>query len=455
MNSPAFVLIYDADADRAESLRDALRVSHDFPCRIVDSIDSARESLRERAPNVVVARLDGRNGQPPADKFAALADALEEDAPDASLVVIGLDSPAKRRGLSIVPLASESDRDQIVAKIARAAQQAVARREDRLLRLSLENRPYEVFEGIVGESPAIRRIIDRIKKVADKGKLSVLILGETGTGKDVIARAIHNRSARAKKPFVPVNCAAFSESLLESQLFGHVKGAFTGAFSDQKGLFAAADAGTIFLDEIGDMPHHLQAKLLRVLEYREFTPLGSTELRRVDVRIIAATNADLRRKVEQKEFREDLYYRLHHVEIRVPPLRDRRQDIPLLAQHFLSGANESLPASVPGFSSEALQAMLRYLWPGNIRELKNMIEAVAAEVDDRQIELIDLPERIRGTRELATIGPAPLVGVTIAQMERLMIEKALEHTQGNRDQAAKMLGIGTRTLYRKLKEFGL
>ena len=454
MSQSAFVLILDPEARTGDALRDLLRDERGFPCRLVESSELAIESLEQRTPDVVVIRP--RVGSDSNDGIALLLAEIKRHASDASVVFVG-EPPisASRKPASISTLPVDEENAKIADKVEQVAAKAVARREDRLLKESLERHPYEVFDGIVGESPAIRRIIDRIKKVANKGKLTVLILGETGTGKDLIAEAIHHRSTRARKPFVPVNCAAFSESLLESQLFGHIKGAFTGAVADQKGVFAAADGGTIFLDEIGDMPQHLQAKLLRVLERREITPLGSSEIRRVDVRIIAATNMDLAKKVESKEFRADLYYRLHQWEIRVPPLRERRQDVPLLAHHFLAHANESLETSVPGISSDALQALMRYLWPGNVRELKNLVESVAAEVENRQIELADLPERVRGSRELATVGPTSLVGITLAQAERLLIENALRYCNENREQAAKMLGIGTRTLYRKIKEFGL
>jgi DNA-binding NtrC family response regulator len=453
MPQSAFILIYDPDADRGDALRGHLRDQREFPCALVDSIEAAMESLQARAPDVIVARFDAESdGQP-----GRLIDAIRRHAPDAGLLAINAGELPDAKGVAqVIEAPATASTTELGERVAQLASKAVARREDRLLRQSVASHPYEVFEGLVGDSPKMRHIIERIQRIASRdAKLSVLILGETGTGKDLIAEAIHRRSPRAKKPFVAVNCAAFSESLLESQLFGHVKGAFTGAFSDQKGLFAAADGGTIFLDEIGEMPKHLQAKLLRVLEKREFMPLGSTEIRRVDVRIIAATNVDLHQKLESGEFRRDLYHRLHQWEIQVPPLRERRQDIPLLAHHFLAQAVASNEGGATGFSSQAMQALTRYLWPGNIRELRNLVEVLAVDVEGRQIELEDLPERVRGSRELATVGGPAFVGLTMAQVERMMIEKTLEYTEGNREQAAKMLGIGTRTLYRKLKEFGL
>lgn len=475
MAQSAFILLYDSDAARGNKLRDMLRDEREFPCLLVDSLEQAYESLQQRAPDVVVARFDHTAGVGSNGSVKQLVDAIANRAPDASLITVGGETPQSPRSLQVQVLPDSTTTAQLADRIAQVAAKAVARREDRLLQQSVAKHPIQEFEGIVGDSPKMRAIIKRIQRIAEKGKLSVLILGETGTGKDLIAEAIHRRSPRARKPFIPVNCAAFSESLLESQLFGHVKGAFTGAFADQKGFFAAADGGTIFLDEIGEMPLHLQSKLLRVLERREFTPIGSTEVRRVDVRIIAATNVDLARKVEAREFRGDLYYRIKQWEIIVPPLRERRQDIPLLAHHFLRQAIEadrseprpsaSAARSEPhssqsggpptGISSQAMQALTKYMWPGNVRELRNLMEVLAAEVEDRQIELEDLPDRIRGSRELAPLVQPGFVGLTMSQVERLLIEKTLESTSGNREQAAKILDIGTRTLYRKIKEYGL
>ncbi|MBU0638528.1 MAG: sigma-54 dependent transcriptional regulator [Planctomycetes bacterium] len=450
MAQAAFILILTADEARGKSLHDSLRARHGHSCRVVASLDEALASIRAKAPDVVLtdAQLGGDDPAPP---LAELLDAL---ARDATLMTLG-DGPAVRtRHIRLNRLAAETDAERLVSSIGRAATQAVARREDRLLKQSIEAHRYEVFEGIVGESPAMQKIVERIKKAA-RNKLTVLILGETGTGKDLIAEAIHRRSDRATKPMKTVNCAGLNESLLESELFGHVKGSFTGAIVDRKGYFVAADGGSLFLDEIGDMPLTMQAKLLRALERREITPVGSTDVKRVDVRVIAATNADLSSLVADKSFRDDLYYRLNQWVIDVPPVRDRRQDIPLLVHHLLQRANETHSVHVPGCSSEALGYLTKYFWPGNVREMANVIEALAVEVAERQIETDDLPERIRGTRDLVPAAASGMVGLTMAQVERMMIERTLQATKGNREQAAKVLDIGTRTLYRKIKEYGL
>jgi len=451
MARTAFILILMGDPERAERLRTALRDDGGHSCRVSTSLTDALDSIRQRAPDVVVAdaELGGESTAPP------LADLLDRLARDATLITIGESrAPARPRRITCLVLPSGDDEAALRGSVGRAADAAVRRREDRLLQESLEQAPQESFEGIVGTSAKMREIVERIRRAA-RNKLTVLVLGETGTGKELIAEAIHRRSDRAARPFLAMNCAGLNESLLESQLFGHVKGAFTGAVSDRKGYFEAAHGGTLFLDEIGDMPFAMQAKLLRALARREFSPVGSTEIRRVVVRFIAATNVDLQRKIEQGGFREDLYYRLTGCIIRVPPLRERREDIPLLAMHLLRRANSNHGLNCPGISGEAMECLSRYLWPGNVRELTNVIEAAAAEAETRAIELHDLPERIRGPRDLVPVSSGGLVGLTMAQVERMMIERTLQATSGNREQAAKMLDIGTRTLYRKIKEYGL
>ncbi len=449
MSKTAFILIVSDAEDRREAFRDRLRQSG-HSCLAIPSVDEALDSIRARAPDLVVtdARVAGLPAAGP------LAEVLDGVAREATLILIGQDGPPPApRHIRLVQI-DDGDDNTLVEAIRRTADKAIARRDDRLLKISLDQQTVEPFEGIVGISREIERIKERIRKAA-RNKLTVLILGETGTGKELIARAIHNQSDRVRKPFKSLNCAGLNENLLESQLFGHVRGAFTGAVADSKGYFAAADGGTLFLDEIGDMPFVMQAKLLRALEQREITPVGSTDVRKVDVRLVAATNVDLRRAVEEKKFREDLYYRLHQWEITIPPLRERRADIPILAHMLLRDANVVHGTSVPGFSGEAMQLLTRYLWPGNVRELKNTVEALACEVVDRQIDAADLPETIRGSREIVPVVGGGIAGFTMNQLEKMAIKAALQAAEGNREQAAKMLGIGIRTLYRKLKEYDL
>ena len=450
MAQTAFILVLTEEVEAGERLRQALRERHGHSCSLVTSVSAALESVRARAPDVVVTR-------PELDRAAAaepLGQLLDSLAPDAALLVINGNQLPTFERIAVASLPAERPLDELDRAISEAARKSVARHEDRRLKESIAGQRHEAFEGIVGVTPAIRKIVERIKKAA-RNKLTVLILGETGTGKDLIAEAIHQRSDRATRPFKALNCAGVNENLLESELFGHVRGAFTGAVGDRKGYFEAAHGGTLFLDEIGDMPFAMQAKLLRVLERREITPVGSTDVRRVDVRVIAATNTDVRKRTEESEFREDLYYRLNQWVIEVPPLRERREDIPILADYLRQRANVTHGAACEGISSEAMGYLAKYYWPGNVRELANVIEGLVVEVEDRQIEADDLSERIRGSREIVPASAAGMVGLTMAQVERMMIERTLQATNGNREQAAKILDIGTRTLYRKIKEYGL
>ena len=450
MAQTAFILVLTDDEAAGLRLREVLRSKYGHICNVVTSLPAALDSIRTRAPDVVLTQAN-LNGTAAVGPLSELLDSLARDA--VLLVVGGRDLPAVRH-IQIASLPDTLDVDAHAQAVSTAARRAVARRADRLLKESIAEQSYSAFEGIVGVSPAIRRIIDRIKKAA-RNKLTVLILGETGTGKDLIAEAIHNQSDRTSKPMKSVNCAGLNENLLESELFGHVRGAFTGAVSDRKGYFVAADGGTLFLDEIGDMPLSMQAKFLRALERREVTPVGSTDVRRVDVRVIAATNTDLQHSVEEHKFREDLYYRLNQWVIEVPPLRERREDIPILADYLRQRANKSQGGSCEGISSEAMSYLAKYYWPGNVRELANVLEALVVDAENRQIEGDDLPERIRGSHEIVPAAASGMVGLTMAQVERMIIERTLQATGGNREQAAKILDIGTRTLYRKIKEYGL
>lgn len=450
MAQTAFILVVTPDEADGQRLRELLHEGHGHSCRVAASVDDALDSIRTRPPDVVVAdcRAEGvQAGRP-------IVELLDSLARDSAAVLIGPGESPEAKHIRVTCLDTPARLEQVVPPIAQVAGRVVSRRQDILLRRSIEEHRADSFEGIVGISPGIRKITSQIAKAAPTN-LTVLILGETGVGKELIAEAIHKQSPRSRKTFKAVNCAGLNENLLESELFGHVKGAFTGAVSDYKGYFVAADGGTLFLDEIGDMPLVMQAKLLRALETREVTPVGSTDSRKVDVRVVAATHANLHDAVEEKKFRADLYYRLNQWVIHVPPLRERRDDIPLLVDHFLRIANKRHGTDVPGVSSEAMQYLTKHFWPGNVRELSNTIERLAVEVGTRQIETEDLPEAIRGTRDIVPAGMTGFVGLSMSEMERMMIERTLQATHGNREQAAKLLNIGTRTLYRKLKEYGL
>ena len=318
------------------------------------------------------------------------------------------------------------------------------------------------FEGVVGTSPQMHRVIETLRFVAPTDS-TVLIQGESGTGKELVARALHQNSPRKNKPFVPLNISALPGSILESELFGHEQGAFTGAIGRRIGKFEYAIGGTLFLDEVGEMPMQTQIKLLRVLEDRKITRVGSNDEHDVNVRLVAATNSDLQSMVDKKLFRSDLYYRLKVVSIYLPPLRERRQDITLLIEHFRKELCARTGKEIIGISKSARQALLTYDWPGNIRELRNAVERMIVLDSDSQLDVDDLPDEIavlaRRDGELPGITTAPgsdsLIGRPLPDVEKYYIQRALELTEGKREEAAQLLGIGERTLYRKIKEYGL
>jgi two-component system response regulator HydG len=322
--------------------------------------------------------------------------------------------------------------------------------QNRALRRQLED---VMLQGaIIGTAPAMRRVLDLVAQVAPSNA-TVLILGESGTGKELIADALHRGSARREGPCIKVNCAALPETLLESELFGHEKGAFTGAAARKEGRFELAHGGTLFLDEIGDLSPATQAKLLRVLQDGTFERLGGTKTLKVDVRIVTATNKDLEGEVKAGRFREDLFYRLNVISIVVPPLRDRREDIPLLAQHFVQRYAQRNAKAVEGLAREALDLLAAYHWPGNVRELENVIERAVVLARDAWIGPRDLPEAISAVApEARAITIA--IGTPLEEVEQRLIEETLQHTGGDKTLAAKLLGITSRTIYRKLKREG-
>ena len=304
------------------------------------------------------------------------------------------------------------------------------------------------FENIITKSPKMQRLIELIK-VVGKSNATVLITGESGTGKELVARAIHSQSHRHSKPFIAVSCAALPESLLESELFGHEKGSFTGAYTQKKGKFEFANGGTLFLDEIGEMSANIQVHLLRVLEEKEFTRVGGNEPLRVNVRVISATNKDLRKAIEKQEFREDLYYRLNVVNIELPPLRERKEDIPLLAEHFLHKFASENRKEVTGFSPDGMEFLLNYDWPGNVRELENAIERAAILAKNSLITMDDLPKKNLSLAHSA----APRK--SLKEIEKEHILNILHKTGENYSEAARILGISRMTLYKKARVYDL
>jgi DNA-binding NtrC family response regulator len=310
------------------------------------------------------------------------------------------------------------------------------------------------FGELIGKSDSMRRVYEQVKMVAD-ARSTVLVEGESGTGKELVARALHLNSARRKKAFIAVNCAAMPETLIESELFGHEKGAFTGASASRKGKFQMADGGTLLIDEIGEMQVDLQSKLLRVIEMRRVTPIGGDVEIPVDVRIVASTHRDLQSLVREGRFREDLLYRLNVVKIALPPLRDRREDIPLLVRAFIDEIATENDRPTRDVTPEALALLQGYEWPGNVRQLKNAIESIIVMSSREVIDVMDLPEAIRGARPAASATSVVQPGMTMEEIEREAIRQALQEANDSRTEAAKALGISTRTLQRKIAKYKL
>jgi DNA-binding NtrC family response regulator len=341
--------------------------------------------------------------------------------------------------------------DEMVLLVKRAMERANLRRENTVLKREL-NKSFSL-ESIVGKSTAMQEVFETVKRIAP-AMANVLIIGESGSGKELVARAIHNSGPRKGKPFIPVNCTAIPEQLLESELFGHVKGSFTGAIADKKGLFEEANGGTIFLDEIGDLNLTLQAKLLRVIQDRQIRPVGDSQLKQVDVRILAATHRDLKTMVAEGKFREDLFYRLNVLPVRVPPLRERPGDIPLLVESFISRFSAQNNSKVSGVTPAAMTALMAHPWPGNVRELENIIEravvlATNELIDEKDIMGSALVQAKQNIDQLFSDTP------TLEQIEERYIKLVLGQTHNQKDKAAKILGINRRTLYRKERVYGL
>ncbi len=456
MPDTAFILIVEDERSHGEAIKEGLeRTGH--ACRLVETGAEAVASMEERPPHVVVTdyRLGGSmNGMDVLTR-------AREISPWTQVVMITahgdqrLARDALKVGGAFDYLTKPLDLDELRETVNRAARQAMTAREGAQMRRQLDEACS--FEGIIAASSAMRQVLDRVRRVANT-KLTVLVYGESGTGKELIARAIHNNSDRRKKLWVPINCAGISEGILESELFGHVKGAFTNAMADRRGLFEEADGGTIFLDEIGDMPMPMQAKLLRVLENGEIVRVGSNRPRHVDVRIVAATNHNLKEGVRERTFREDLFFRINQAEINLLPIRDRREDILPLVQHFMQRANGLHGKEVKQVTPEALRLLHNYRWPGNVRELWNVINQMVVFVEGDTIDVDDLPSAppINTTTDIVPVSLAPKTfDVTLDELTKMAIQAALAQHHGNREKAAKQLGIGARTLYRKLKEYGI
>jgi two-component system response regulator HydG len=448
MADKPIIVIIDDERAHADVIAEALATSGGETIAIYDAKD-AIELLSTRHIDIVITDLNLHN-----DKINGvdILKAAKQHNPDSDVFLITAYATIETCKEAIKSGASDYlvkpiDIDQLRAMIEKSLKKF-------LTTPSAKGREGFVFDGVMGQSPSMQSVFSVLKRVAPTN-ITILIEGESGTGKELLAQAIHNNSLRRNNAFKPINCAGLTESLLESELFGHAKGAFTGATEARKGLFEVADKGTLFLDEIGDMPLTMQAKLLRVLEDGIIVPVGSNKSTVVDVRVISATNHDLANLVEKSKFRQDLYFRIKGVSITVPPLRDRTQDIPKLVDYFLQQAAEELGTSKKTISENALNILKSYSWPGNIRQLRNCIRTMAVMSDSDKLDVKDIPAEIYQIRQLSGQVAGPLGGVSLDDIERKAILDTLAKVGNNREKAAKLLGIGERTLYRKLKEYNI
>jgi len=448
----AQILIVDDEPDHAEVMAESLRrLGH--VCTIVNGYESARDELTMGSFDVIVTDMvmeEEHSG------LKVLEFAKENQDGAATIVVTAHgDIPTAKSALqggAYDFIEKPLDLDVFRNLINRAAETVMLRQQNENLKGQVDSA--FGFEGIIGDSPAIRKIIELIRQVGPSN-LPVLITGESGTGKELVAAAIHNQSKRASKKYVAFNCAGQSESLLEDQLFGHVRGAFTGADRDREGVFEYANGGTLFLDEIGDMPLSMQAKLLRVLETGDVVRLGQNSDRSTDVRFVSATNQNLKELCESGAFREDLYFRINGAELHVPPLRQRREDIPLLINHALGKYAAEMDCTRPTMSEPAILRLVAYDWPGNVRELINVVQRMAVMSSTDTIEIAQVPDEIRSSSTDDSYEVGSLAGIGLDKLEKEAIRQTLAMTGGNREQTSSLLGIGERTLYRKLKEYGI
>jgi two-component system response regulator HydG len=451
-NNKATILVVDDEQEHAQVMCEAL-TRLGYKCDVTYNLAEARAKLDRRNYDVIVTDLMMEGRKEGLDVLDAAKH--KNPTPPVVLVTAHADIPTCKKAMADGAydfIEKPLDLDYFRAQVNRAAERAALQKQNEVLQAQIMDTAG--FEGIIGKSAPMQRVVQTARQVA-ASDIPVLIMGESGTGKELIARAIHNNSRRRKKRLVALNCAGLSESILEDELFGHVRGAFTGAQSDREGRFEHADEGTLFMDEIGDMPAAMQAKLLRVLENGEVVRVGSNDPVQVDVRLISATNRDLDEMVAEKQFREDLYFRIKGVTISLPPLRERREDIPLLIHYFLQSAAERYAKPIDGIAPEARQVLMSYAWPGNVRQLKNVIENMVVLSTGPTLGPDSLPHEIRPAGGEVTGGMNNLVGISITQAEKELIRNTLKMVNGNREQAAKILGIGERTLYRKIKEYDL
>jgi len=443
------ILVIDDEANARDALAELLEGTGYMVSTAADG-RAAMVQLEQFDPDVVLTdlKMPGMDG-------LALIEQGRAVTPHATFIVMTafatIDTAVKAIKLGAESyLTKPLEIDAVHAIVERGFQRALLSREAAQLRERIDERFH--FDSILGEHPSMQGLMKNIAQVA-QSRATVLIHGETGTGKELIAAAIHQNSGRKDKPFVRLNCASLSETLLESELFGHERGSFTGAAARRDGRFQQADGGTLFLDEVSEIPASVQIKLLRFLQEREFERVGGNETIKVDVRVVAATNRDLKQRVDEGRFREDLYYRLKVVQLDVPPLRVRRSDIPLLAQAFVREYARENERNVTGFTQLALQHLMVYPWPGNVRELENAIERAVVMCEGELIDVTDLPTSAQATLDNGSV-LALIPGVTMAELERLAILRTLDAVDGSTARAAEILGISQRKIQYRVKEWG-
>jgi DNA-binding NtrC family response regulator len=445
----ATILVVDDDRLMSSTLAEILEDAG-HAVDTANSGDQALTAIRESRPDLVISdlKMSGMHGH----QLQSEIQRLDPDLPVIIITAFGSIETAvesMRRG-AFDFLTKPFTNSELNIVVERALADVQLRQELRRVRSELAH-SYGL-DKIIASSPRMVELLGMVARIADS-TASVLLTGESGTGKDLIARALHFQSRRGAAPFIPINCAALPDTLLESELFGHVRGAFTDARQNKTGLFQAADKGTLFLDEIGEMPGALQAKLLTVIESKRVRPLGATTETVVDVRVLAATNADLQKEIEGGRFRRDLYYRLSAIVLHLPPLRERREDIPLLTKHFLMRAATETGRPIPEIDADAMDCLLHYQWPGNIRELQNAVQHAVILCHEHGITRADLPAKVSGAEATELSPENPFARrPTLARLEHGYIRYILESVGDNKSEAANILGIDRRTLYRKLEE---
>ena len=455
MDQQIRVLVVDDDEPHAQAVAESLeRVGYE--CVVATSGRDGIRVIEEQNFDIVLTDLimDGVGG-------LEILSKAKRELPDAEVVILTGNGTIKTAVTAMQAgattyLTKPLDISELRTVVDKASQTQRLSRSNVELQRQLNER--FGFEGVIGSSPLMHSVVARLRQIAPTSA-TVLITGESGTGKELVAKALHNNSPRRYKPFVPLNCAALSENILESELFGHIRGAFTGADRERKGWFEHANGGTLFLDEVGDIPLSTQVKLLRALESGEIVRVGTNEAIKVNVRLISATNRDLGEAITAGQFRQDLFHRLKVVSVKLPPLRSRKEDIPLLIEYFLKEFSATHEKPVPSVTPAVRKALAAYSWPGNVRELRNVIESMVVIDYDGVLDVDDLTDDVQaaavGTTDGVGAGGTHLVGNSLEVIEKFYILETLKQTEGNRQEAAAILGIGERTLYRKIKEYGI